>query len=158
MSTQSTGKGTEPKRQFHRPEQKRSPHRRSSLSKEVASAIPGRDAVGSSNRERQSSDRPSPREKQSVKRRQSISPMAAGSKKPAKDRPAGSPTRPGQFDIRMAFTLFGFATAALFVILFGLDLAVGVPFQRVSLLMDVTYLLCGLALGWLSWSCLRDLR
>jgi threonine/homoserine/homoserine lactone efflux protein len=58
----------------------------------------------------------------------------------------------------MAFALFGVATALVLIMLFGLDLAVGVPFQRVSLLMDVTYVFCGAVLAWLSWSCLRDLR
>ena len=58
----------------------------------------------------------------------------------------------------MAFTIFGFAVAAVLVLIFGLDLAIGVPFEQVSQLMDVTYLVCGIILGGLSWSCLRDLR
>jgi len=51
----------------------------------------------------------------------------------------------------------GFIIAGLLVLLFGLDLAIQWPFHRYSLLMDVTYCICGALLMYLSWHTYREL-
>jgi len=60
------------------------------------------------------------------------------------------------FSLVKGFTLFGFAVGALHVILFGLDLAIGWPLQRASVLYDINSVVCGLALACLSWDTFRD--
>lgn len=53
-------------------------------------------------------------------------------------------------------TIAGMVIAALIFILFGLDLAVGVPFRKASPSMDIAFVVCSLGLAFLSWSTLRD--
>ena len=54
-----------------------------------------------------------------------------------------------------ALCIFGIVIAALLLLIFGLDLAVGMPFGKASLMMDVTTIvMCGL-LGYLSWTTFR---
>jgi hypothetical protein len=53
-------------------------------------------------------------------------------------------------------TIAGMVIAVLIFILFALDLATGFPFKRASLPMDISFVLCALGLGFLSWSTLRD--
>ena len=50
----------------------------------------------------------------------------------------------------------GMVIALLILLLFILDLAVGFPFQRFNWWMDVTFILCALGLGFLSWSTFRE--
>jgi hypothetical protein len=64
---------------------------------------------------------------------------------------------PNYFTVEMALVCVGFVVAALLVILFGLDLAIARPFFRASLLMDISFTICGLLLGYLSWNAYRDL-
>jgi hypothetical protein len=53
--------------------------------------------------------------------------------------------------------IFGAIVAILLVVLFGLDLAIGVPFEKVSVLwMDVPFTILGAVLGVLSWMTLRE--
>jgi hypothetical protein len=47
------------------------------------------------------------------------------------------------------------AISTVLVIVFATDLILAWPFQRHSLLMDVTVVLCGLVLATLSWSTYR---
>ena len=54
--------------------------------------------------------------------------------------------------------MFGFTVAALLVVLFGVDLALGWPFQRASILFDSMSAVSGVVLGYLSWNTLKDLR
>jgi hypothetical protein len=54
-------------------------------------------------------------------------------------------------------TVAGMVIAGLLVLMFGLDLALRVPFGRASLAMDVAILICGAALGYMSWSTYREL-
>ncbi len=56
-----------------------------------------------------------------------------------------------------AMTFFGMAIAGLFALVFGLDLALRIPFQRVNVLIDIGFLLCAGVLGYLSWSTFREL-
>ena len=55
-----------------------------------------------------------------------------------------------------ALCLVGTVVAVLLLLVFGLDLAVGFPFHRLSLTMDVGSLLCSAALGYMSWTTLRE--
>ena len=57
-----------------------------------------------------------------------------------------------------ALCLVGTVVAVLLLLVFGLDLAVGFPFRRDGLIMDIGFLLCALALGYASWATLREQR
>lgn len=55
-----------------------------------------------------------------------------------------------------SLTIIGMIVSSLVIILFGADLAVGFPFQKASMLMDILYLVCAAVLGYLSWSSFRE--
>ena len=50
----------------------------------------------------------------------------------------------------------GMVIAILILVVFLLDLAVKIPFQRISLMMDIVFVLCAAGLGYLSWSTFRE--
>jgi len=50
----------------------------------------------------------------------------------------------------------GMVIAILILVLFLLDLTVKIPFERISLMMDIVFVLCAAGLGYLSWSTLRE--
>ncbi len=50
----------------------------------------------------------------------------------------------------------GMVIAILILVLFLLDLAVAFPFQRINAVMDITFVVCALGLGYLSWSTFRE--
>jgi hypothetical protein len=50
----------------------------------------------------------------------------------------------------------GAIVAILLLIVFGLDLVSGFPFDRVSSVMDVGFLFCSLVLGYVSWTTLME--
>ncbi len=50
----------------------------------------------------------------------------------------------------------GMVIAILILVLFLLDLAVAFPFNRISVFMDVMFVVCALGLGFLSWATLRE--
>lgn len=54
-------------------------------------------------------------------------------------------------------TVFGLIVAALVLLIFGLDLALSIPFGRKSVLLDVGFVVCALLLGYMAWSTLREL-
>lgn len=54
-------------------------------------------------------------------------------------------------------TIAAIAIAVLMLVLFGLDLAIGVPFGKQSMLLDISFLVCGLVLGLLGISTWREL-
>ena len=54
-------------------------------------------------------------------------------------------------------TIGAMVIAALMLVLFGLDLAVGMPFGGQSLKMDIAVLICGLGIGFLGITTLREL-
>jgi hypothetical protein len=56
-----------------------------------------------------------------------------------------------------ALTISGMAVAGLLLVIFGADLAISIPFGRVSMAMDVAILICAAALGYMSWSTYREL-
>ena len=53
-------------------------------------------------------------------------------------------------------TIGGMVVAVLVLILFALDLVVGIPFNKASLAMDIAFVVCALGLAFLSWSTLKD--
>jgi threonine/homoserine/homoserine lactone efflux protein len=55
-----------------------------------------------------------------------------------------------------ALAISGMAIAGLLVLMFGLDLAISVPFGRASFAMDVMMLVCGGVLGYMSWNTFRE--
>ena len=57
-----------------------------------------------------------------------------------------------------ALCIVGTVIAALMFLIFGLDLALGFPFSRVSVVMDVGFVVCSAALGFASWTTLREQR
>ena len=57
-----------------------------------------------------------------------------------------------------ALAISGMVVAGLLLLIFILDLAIGMPFKGASMLMDVGFIICSLALAYLSWSTWRDLK
>jgi len=55
-------------------------------------------------------------------------------------------------------TISGMIVAFLIFLLFGLDLAAGITFNKASTAMDVSFVLCSIGLGYLSWASWRELR
>ena len=55
-----------------------------------------------------------------------------------------------------ALCLVGSVVAVLLLLVFGLDLAFRFPFHRASPTMDIGILLCSLALGYMSWTTLKE--
>jgi hypothetical protein len=70
-------------------------------------------------------------------------------------------TRETGFSVRRlsmpkALCLVGMVVAVLLLLVFGLDLAVGFPFKRASIPMDVGTLVCSALLGYASWTTLKE--
>lgn len=57
-----------------------------------------------------------------------------------------------------ALTITGMVVSGLLLLLFGLDLALAMPFRRPSMLLDATFVICSLILAYLSWSTYRELK
>ncbi len=55
-------------------------------------------------------------------------------------------------------TIVGMVVAGLVGLVFVLDLAVSIPFDRASVVMDIGALISAGLLGYLSWDALRDVR
>jgi hypothetical protein len=55
-----------------------------------------------------------------------------------------------------ALCIAGLVVAVLLAIVFGLDLAMGFPFHRVSKVMDIGFVICAVALGYISWMTLKE--
>ena len=60
---------------------------------------------------------------------------------------------------RMAkgLTITALALAVLTLVLFGMDLAISVPFNKQSIFLDVAFVICALAIGFLGYSTWREL-
>jgi hypothetical protein len=50
----------------------------------------------------------------------------------------------------------GAVIAVLLLLIFGLDLALKIPFKRASILMDIGFLVCAGLLGFISWTTLKE--
>ena len=55
-----------------------------------------------------------------------------------------------------SLAIFGMVVAGLLVVMFGADLAIGFPFRKASLAMDLALLICAAALGYMSWTTYRE--
>jgi hypothetical protein len=56
-----------------------------------------------------------------------------------------------------ALTVSGMVVAGLLVIIFGLDLAISVPFGRAAgATVEIIFLICAAALGYISWNSFRE--
>jgi len=57
-----------------------------------------------------------------------------------------------------AFCIAGAVVAILLLLVFGIDLAAGFPFDRQSKTIDIGMILCSGILGYISWSTYRTLK
>lgn len=55
-----------------------------------------------------------------------------------------------------ALCISGMVISVLVLILFGLDIAMGVPFHGASSMLDITFIVCALLVGYLSWATFRE--
>ena len=55
-----------------------------------------------------------------------------------------------------ALCIFGMAASAVLLIVFGLDLAMGMPFKGVDKMMDIGFVIVSGILGYLSWTTFRE--
>ncbi len=55
-----------------------------------------------------------------------------------------------------ALCILGSVVAALLLLVFGVDLALGFPFGGASRVMDIGFIVCSAILGYLSWMTLRE--
>lgn len=53
-------------------------------------------------------------------------------------------------------SIVGMAIAVVLLIIFGMDLAMGVPFDGRSSTMDVAFIVCSAILAYLSWTTFRE--
>ena len=58
----------------------------------------------------------------------------------------------GPSRVSNALSIVGLVVSGLVVVLFVADLAVGFPFQRVSVAADIGFVVSGLITAYLSWS------
>jgi hypothetical protein len=54
-----------------------------------------------------------------------------------------------------ALCILGMVVAALLILIFALDLGIGIPFQR-KIVMDVVFIVVGALLGYLSFATYRE--
>ena len=55
-----------------------------------------------------------------------------------------------------ALCIFGLIVSVLVLLVFGIDVAIGFPFQKASMAMDITFLVAAAMLGYMSWSAMRE--
>lgn len=55
-----------------------------------------------------------------------------------------------------ALTIIGMVVAGLLALIFGLDLALGIPLGGISTMMDVSFVVAALVLGYISFSSFRE--
>ncbi|NNE00787.1 MAG: hypothetical protein HKN47_26015 [Pirellulaceae bacterium] len=60
------------------------------------------------------------------------------------------------FHTEKAFTLSGLLVGLTLVIVCGLDLAFAWPYQQASKAYDITFLLSGIVMLWLTWDVAKD--
>lgn len=53
-------------------------------------------------------------------------------------------------------TIIAMVIAGLILLVFTLDAAIGIPFKKASLIMDIGFIVCAAALGYLSWTTYRE--
>lgn len=53
-------------------------------------------------------------------------------------------------------TIIGIILSSLMVLVFTIDLVIGFPFLKADMMMDITFIICGGVLGFLSWATMRE--
>jgi hypothetical protein len=56
-----------------------------------------------------------------------------------------------------ALTVMGMVVAVITVLIFVLDLAIGIPFSSADMTIDIGFAICGVLLFFLSWTTFREL-
>ncbi len=56
----------------------------------------------------------------------------------------------------LAMAYFGMIASALMVLIFVLDMALGIPFGGANFMMDIVFAICALILGYMSWDALKS--
>jgi hypothetical protein len=64
----------------------------------------------------------------------------------------------GSVGMAKALCLSGMVVAILIAVLFTVDLALGTPFRRASVVMDASLIVAAILLGLASWMTLREQR
>lgn len=64
----------------------------------------------------------------------------------------------GIVSMAKSLTIMAMAVAILIFLVFALDLAIGYPFRRARITMDIVFIICSLALAYISWNAMRDLK
>lgn len=64
----------------------------------------------------------------------------------------------GSGSMAKALSIAGMIVAGLFVLIFGADLILKVPFGRKEMVADIGFLTSALILAYLSWNAFRDSR
>ena len=54
-----------------------------------------------------------------------------------------------------AMSFFGMGVGALLAVVFGLDMAIGVPLGGANFMMDIGFLIAGLILAYMSWDAVK---
>ncbi|HWB00530.1 MAG TPA: hypothetical protein VG713_18685 [Pirellulales bacterium] len=57
-----------------------------------------------------------------------------------------------------AFSIIALVIAIVLLLVFGLDLAAGIPFRKASKAIDYGFVICAVALTYLSWRTFREQR
>ena len=55
-----------------------------------------------------------------------------------------------------AFSVFGMVVSIIFLLVFTLDLALGMPFGGASWIADVGFIICAILLGYMSWMTFKE--
>ena len=55
-----------------------------------------------------------------------------------------------------ALSILGMVVAAFTLLIFGFDLALGIPFSKAAPTMDIGLVICGSLLAYLSWAAFRE--
>lgn len=55
-----------------------------------------------------------------------------------------------------ALAMLGMVISVLLLLVFGLDMAIGIPFDKINSVMDIGFIVCSLILGYLSWATMRE--
>jgi Kef-type K+ transport system membrane component KefB len=64
----------------------------------------------------------------------------------------------GHVTVEKALIALDVVISAVLILAFGVDLITGWPFDRCSLSMDITYLISGVVLAYLTWRAYREQR
>lgn len=55
-------------------------------------------------------------------------------------------------------TIFAMVIAVLVLVLFSLDLALGIPFRKANIFLDIIFAISAAGLGYISWATFKELK